>query len=154
MANNSDKEHVSETTAPNQGINDYSKDVTFQIKQEQLDIAKKWIQTGEVSIYRETFTEEKSFTIPVNREELVIEKKSNDLDNCKHRDRTKEVIRILLNEEKVEFTKQRVDIEDVSVYKQQIQDIKHIEETLKHEEPKIKVSGSAKVSEKSNPNNL
>jgi len=48
---------------------------TLQIKKEQLDIAKKWIKTGEVNIYRELITEEKNFTIPVIREELVIKKK-------------------------------------------------------------------------------
>ena len=154
MANNSDKEHALETSTPKESIDDYSKDVTLQIKQEQLDIAKKWIQTGEVNIYRETFTEEKSFTVPVNREELVIEKKSIDIGTSTHEDMTKEVIRIPLNEEKIEFTKQRVDLEDVSIYKEQIQDIKHIEETLKCEEPRVKVSGSAKVSEKSNPKNF
>lgn len=31
-------------------------------------------------------------------------------------------------------------MEDVSIYKQQIQDIKHIEETLKREEPIVKFS--------------
>ena len=48
---------------------------TLQIKKEQLDIAKEWLQTGEVNIYRETITEEKSFTVPIKREELVIKKK-------------------------------------------------------------------------------
>jgi len=33
-------------------------------------------------------------------------------------------------------------LEDVSIYKQQIQDIKHIEETLKREEPIVKFSES------------
>ena len=45
-----------------------------------------------------------------------------------------EVIRIVLSEEQVEFTKHRVALEDVSIYKQLIKDIKHIEETLRREE--------------------
>jgi uncharacterized protein (TIGR02271 family) len=56
-----------------------------------------------------------------------------------------DTIRILLNEEQVEFTtKHRVALEGVSIYKQQIEDIKHIEETLKREEPKVIISGSPK----------
>lgn len=43
---------------------------TFQIKKEELEIAKEWIKTGEVNIYMETITEEKTFTVPIKREEL------------------------------------------------------------------------------------
>ena len=46
-------------------------------------------------------------------------------------------MRILLSEEKVEFTKHKIALEDVTIYKQQIDDIKHIEATIKHEESKI-----------------
>ncbi|MBX4259505.1 YsnF/AvaK domain-containing protein [Clostridium estertheticum] len=113
---------------------------TFQIKKEQLDIAKEWLQTGEVNIYRETFTEEKTFTVPVKREELVIKKKVLVSDNSEIKNMPTEIIRIPLSEEHVEFTKQKVNLEEVSIYKQQIQDIKHIEETLKREALKVKIS--------------
>jgi len=127
------------TSKPN-----FSKGVTLQIKEEQLDLAKNWMQTGEVKIYRESFTEEKSFTVPVKREELVIEKKALASVTPEHKDGSTEVIRILLSEEQVKLTKHRVDLEDVSIYKQQIEDIKHIEKTLKREEAKVKISGSPK----------
>ncbi len=138
---------VKRSTVVNQKthIPNESKDVTLEIKQEQLDIAKKWIQTGEVKIYREVFMLKKNFTVPVKREELVIERKSIDSVIPKQKDVNAEVIRIPLSEERVEFTKHKVDLEDVSIYKQQIEDIKHIEDTLKKELPKIKVHGSPKV---------
>lgn len=142
--------YVPETSIQQQNMCDDSKDVTLQIKEEQLDIAKKWIQTEEVNIYRETFIEEKSFTVPVKREELVIEKKDLASATWEQKDAPTEVIRIPLSEEKVEFTKHRVALEDVSIYKQQIEDIKHIEETLKREEPKVRISGSPKVRDESN----
>lgn len=118
---------------------------TFQIKEEQLDIAKKWIQTGDVKIHKETFSEEKNFTIPIQREELVIEKKSIAQDASKDKDSETQIIRIPLSEEQVDFSKHKVILEDISIYKQQINDIEHIEETLKKEKPKVKVSGSPSV---------
>lgn len=127
-----------------------SENMTVQIKEEQLEIAKKWMQTGEVNIYRESFKEEKSFTVPVEREELVIEKKTLAPATEEQVDEPKEVIRIRLSEEQVEFTKHRVELEDVSIYKKEIQDIKHVEETLKKEKLRIKVSGSPKVKGESN----
>ncbi|MCB2353802.1 YsnF/AvaK domain-containing protein [Clostridium estertheticum] len=117
---------------------------TFQIKKEQLDIAKEWLQTGEVNIYRETFTEEKTFTVPVKREELVIKKKVLASADSEIKNMPTEIIRIPLSEEHVEFTKHKVNLEEVSIYKQQIQDIKHIEETLKREALKVKISDSLK----------
>lgn len=123
---------------------------TFQIKKEQLDIAKKWLKTGEVNIYREAFTEDKTFTVPVRREELVIKKKILTSDYPDIKNMPTENIRILLSEEHVEFTKHKVNLEEVSIYKQEIQDIKHIEETLKREELKVKISDSLKFLDNSN----
>lgn len=150
IKNINNAEYVPEASTPKQNP---SKNVTLQIKEEQLDLAKEWMQTGEAKIYKETFTQEKSFTVPVKYEELVIEKKDLTSSTPEHKDGPTEVIRILLSEEQVEFTKQRVAIEDVSIYKQQIEDIKHIEETLKREEPKVRISGSPKVRDESNLKN-
>lgn len=124
--------------------------IKFNIKKEQLDIAKEWMQTGEVNIYRETITEEKSFTVPIKREELVIKKKDLTTVSPQPKDNSTGVIRILLNEEHVEFNKHKVELEDVSIYKKQIQDIKHIEETLKREEPIINISESLELAHNSN----
>lgn len=126
-----------ETGIPKKNIVN-SKDVNLQIKEEQLHLAKKWIQTGEVKIYRDSFTEEKSFTVPVECEELVIEKKTLASATQEHIDGPTEIIRIRLSEEQVEFTKRRIALEDVAIYKQEIEDIKHIEETLKKEELRVK----------------
>ena len=113
-------------------------DITFKIKEEQLNIAKQWLQTADVKVYRETLISEKSFSIPVKREELVIEHVILSSSTKGQNDAPPEVIRILLSEEEVKFTKTMVYLEDVSIYKHQIEDIKHIEETLKREEPRIK----------------
>lgn len=145
---NINTEYVPETNTPKQSIFDDSENVTLQLKEEQLNIAKKWIQTGEAKIYREAFTEEKNFTVPVNREELVIEKKTFASTAPEHKDVPTEIIRIPLSEEQVELVKRRVALEDVSIYKEQIEDLKHIEETLKREESKVKISGSPKVRDK------
>jgi uncharacterized protein (TIGR02271 family) len=146
-------EYVRKINTTKQNVTEDSKNITLQIKEEQLDIAKMWIQTADVQIYREIFTENKSFTVPVKREELVIEKKALDPSIQEHKDAPTEVIRIPLSEEQVELIKHRVALEDVSIYKEQIDDIKHIEAILKKEQPDIKVSGSPKVIDKSDSKN-
>lgn len=121
--------------------------ITLQIKKEQLNIIKELIQTEEVKVYKETFSEEKTFIIPINREELVIEKINSTSSNSKTSEASPEIIRIPLSEEQVDFSKHNVTLEDVSIYKEQLQDIKHIEEILKKEQLKIKISGSPQITD-------
>ncbi|MBC2724726.1 YsnF/AvaK domain-containing protein [Desulfosporosinus sp.] len=132
-----------ETSSSNQ-TNDSIENVSLQIKEEQLDLVKKWIRTGAVTIYKESYTQEKTFTVPVKCEELVIEKKTISSANHGHIDVEVpiEVTRILLGEEQVEFKKHWVDLEDFSVYQRHINDIKHFEVTLRHEVPKLKFTES------------
>ena len=122
---------------------------TIQIKEEQLDIAKRWVETGDVKIYKETYTKQKSFTVPVTCEELIIEKVIFPSSNTGNEDVGKEVIRIPLSEEQIEFRKKNVALENVSVYKEKIEEIKHIEETLNKERAKLKISGSPQIIDKS-----
>ncbi|GFZ29843.1 hypothetical protein CSC2_03690 [Clostridium zeae] len=122
---------------------------TLQLKEEQLNIAKTWLKTGDVKTHRETITMYKTFTIPIEREVLVIEKRTFDSSLGKKKNAPPEIIKITLNEEKVDFTKQRVSLEDVSIHREHIEEIKHFEETLKKEKPMVKITGSPKVIEKS-----
>jgi uncharacterized protein (TIGR02271 family) len=113
----------------------------LQLREERLHITKKRIQTAEVNMHKESFTEEKTFTVPVTREELVIEKKYLDEDKS-------ETIRIPIKDERVEIVKHPVVLEDVSYHIDHIQENKHIEETLKKENLKIEQEGSASVIDK------
>lgn len=117
----------------NNGISD----TNIQLHEEKLDIAKKWIQTGEVNIHEEVLTEEKNITVPVNRKELVIEKKDAD--------GTVEAIRIPISEERIEIVKHPTILEDVKIFKRQYQDIKPFEETLKKEKLHVETTGDAAV---------
>lgn len=119
--------------------NTLDNDMKMQLWEERMEISKNKIQTGEVSIHKEVVTEEKNITVPVKREELVIEN-----NNDKGEENT-ETIRIPIKEERIDIHKQPVDLEDVSVNKHQYEEIKHINETLKKEVPHISVNGDVKI---------
>lgn len=112
--------------------------VTLQLREEQLDIAKKWIKTGDVDIHKEILTEEKNLTVPVSKEILVIEKKCLN----KGSDENIEVIRIPVREEQIDISKHWVVLEDVHVYKNRFEENEHIEETLKKEKLYLKTKGN------------
>jgi uncharacterized protein (TIGR02271 family) len=120
---------------------DYINNGNFKLREERLDISKEIVQTTEVNFHTESFTEEKTFTVPVTREELVIEKRF--LPEGKT-----EIIRIPIKEERVEIVKHPVALEDVTYHIEEFQENKCIEETLKKEKLKVQTEGSATVIDK------
>jgi uncharacterized protein (TIGR02271 family) len=126
----------------------------MQLREEQLDISKEKVQIGGVNMHKETFTEEKNITIPVTREELVIEKTVLDSGSHNKAEAHTEIIRIPISDERIDISKHKVELENVSVYNHKYQEKKNITETLKKETVKISTTGSAKVAnEKISKNN-
>ncbi|EPY2272904.1 YsnF/AvaK domain-containing protein [Clostridium sporogenes] len=123
-------------------------DMKMQLREEQMKISKNKIQTGKVSIHKEVLTEEENITVPVKREELVIEKTVSDPQIHDKSDVHTETIRIPIKEERIDIHKQPVTLEDVSISNHQYKEVKHITETLKKEIPHISINGDAKIVDK------
>ncbi len=82
------------------------RDMKMQLREEQMKISKSKIKTGEVSIHKEVLTEEKNITVPVKREELVIE---NTVCDPQFHDKSEghtETIRIPIKEERIDIKKE------------------------------------------------
>lgn len=119
-------------------------DMKMELREEQMKISKNKIQTGQVSIHKEVLTEEENITVPVKREELVIEKTVfNPQTHDKSDDHT-ETIRIPISKERIHIHKEPVTLEDISVKNHQYKEIEHITETLKKEIPYINTNGDVK----------
>ncbi|WP_078428012.1 YsnF/AvaK domain-containing protein [Alkalihalobacterium alkalinitrilicum] len=110
-------------------------DNTLQLREEELDIKKERVQTGEVKIHKEVVEEPKTITVPIRREEMVIEAGSD------------EVYRIPVKEEEIEINKHPVKVAEVSVSKRQIEEIQQVKETIKKETAELEVKGVADVQE-------
>ncbi|WP_332697713.1 YsnF/AvaK domain-containing protein [Halalkalibacter lacteus] len=114
---------------------------TIQIREEQLDIKKERVQTGEVKVHKEVVEEQKTFTVPIRREEMVIEAGSE------------EELRIPLKEEEIEIRKHPVQVNEVSISKRQIQEMEQVKETLKKETAHFDIKGDVDVKEEENETN-
>ncbi|AVP65428.1 YsnF/AvaK domain-containing protein [Clostridium sporogenes] len=123
-------------------------DMKMQLREEQMKISKNKIQTGKVSIHKEVLTEEENITVPVRREEIVIEKTVSDPQIHDKSDVHTETIRIPIKKERIHIHKQPVTLEDVSVSNHKYKEVKHINETLKKEIPHISINGDAKIVDK------
>lgn len=112
------------------------KEQTIQLREEQLDIKKERVQTADVKIHKEVVKEQKTFTVPIKREEMVIEAGNE------------EELRIPLKEEEVEINKHPVRVNDVSITKRQIEEMKQIKKKLKKETVYVDVEGDADIIKK------
>lgn len=116
-------------------LNNEKEKQTLQLREECLDIKKNRVQVGEVKIRKDVVEEQKTFTVPVRREEMVIEFGSD------------EEFRIPLKEEDVEISKHPVKVADVSISKRQIKEMKQVKEAVKKEIAGFDVIGTADVKE-------
>ena len=149
----------------------------ISLRQEVPQIQKQIVDIGEIRIHKRVITEEKTFTVPVTREEVTIERfprstaaqqpsqgqTASDamaLENTRahmaspaltsaEEEVLKEegILRILVREEQVIIQKQVVVVEEIVVQKQIIQETRHLVEPVKHEEVQIERVGNVLIHE-------
>ncbi len=123
---------------------------TFQVKEERLHAEKRPVETGEVNVRKEVRTETKSMEVPVQREEVIIERTpahgraaSEGIDAGDIGEG--EQIRVPVREEQITITKEPVVTEEVKVGKRTVQDTKHVSGEVRKEEIKVDQAGNVDV---------
>jgi len=123
---------------------------TIQVKEERLHAEKRPVEAGEVRVRKEVHTETKTLEVPVQREEVVIERNpvhgraategvaSGDI-------REGEEIRIPVREEEISVSKQPVVTEEVKIGKRVVQDTEHVSGQVRKEEVKVERKGDVNV---------
>jgi uncharacterized protein (TIGR02271 family) len=113
--------------------------------------------TGEVRVRKKIITEEKTITVPVIREELVVERlpvtntaDQSDLQSDQSMGKVVEInegetIRIPLRAEQVTIVKQSVVIEEVVLSKRQLQETQHVSGVVQREEAYFEREGNVPV---------
>ncbi len=103
------------------------------LREEKLDITKERVQTGDVKVHKEVVEEQKTFTVPIRREEMVIE--AGD----------EEAYRIPIKEEEVQITKKPVKVNEVSISKREVEEMEQVKEMVKKETVDIEIIGNGDV---------
>lgn len=121
---------------------------TIEVKEERLHAEKRPVEVGEVRVHKEVHTETKSIDVPVQREEIVIERKAVHGHAATSSIKEGEEIRIPVSEEKVHVTKDAVVTEEVKVGKRVVQDTEHVSGQVRKEEIRIEEKGDVDVKHK------
>jgi uncharacterized protein (TIGR02271 family) len=106
------------------------------LSEEQLDIQKRQVQAGEVSVRKTVETEHVRETVPVMHEEVTIERHAIAADDARALDRAdigEQEIRVPLMAEEVRAEKRVVPTEEVVVRTRDVTEERVIEEDLRRE---------------------
>ncbi|GAC1379333.1 MAG: YsnF/AvaK domain-containing protein [Ktedonobacteraceae bacterium] len=122
-------------------------DQKVQLKEEQLNASKESVQAGEVGIHKDVVSEEKTINVPVNREEVYIERHSVDQPVAADTPISgqDEAYRVPVSQEQVNVDKQTVVREEIGLGKRTVQDNQQVTDTVRHEEARIDRSGDVNV---------
>ncbi|MBB4823464.1 uncharacterized protein (TIGR02271 family) [Sporosarcina luteola] len=120
----------------------------MKLREERLQVDKRPIETGEVSLEKDIVTEEQSVDVPVMREEVYVERRpvtDSDVVEDINMAREDETIRIPVTEERLEVTKKPVVTEEIVVGKRQVEDVETVSDTVKREEAHLEQDGDVDI---------
>lgn len=121
---------------------------SLELHEERLNVDKERVQTGEVNVGKHVVEEEQSIDVPVEREEVYVERRPvneqtgsglNDSNGFNDKDS----IHVDVNEERVNVSKDDVVSEELVVGKRKVKDTEHVSETVRREEADIDEDNNA-----------
>jgi uncharacterized protein (TIGR02271 family) len=115
----------------------------LQLLKEVLRVNKERVQYGEVQLHKEVVSEQQTLEVPLNREEIVIERHPVAEDKTATGTiGAGETIRIPLSEERVSVEKRNVVSEEVTIGTREVQETRKIDETVRREELRTDKQGN------------
>jgi uncharacterized protein (TIGR02271 family) len=119
-------------------------ETTITLIEERLNVSKK-TSTTQYTITKEPVTEKKTVEVPVTHEELVVEKRRPPKDSSSSSSaqgpvKSKTEIKVPLNREEVEVTKEPFVKEEVVVKKKPVTETRNVSDTVTKE--RINMSGT------------
>lgn len=132
-------------------------DRRVRLHEEQLNVQKQAVQTGEVTMHKEVITETRTIDVPVTREEVVIERHALAPGQAGKPGTSStladgEVIRVPVMEEQITVQKTPIVSEEVSLGKREVTETQHVSDTIRREELHIENPQSVDVLDRTDTN--
>lgn len=136
--NDTQVNNVGETSYNNETQDNNVDEESVQLHEERLNVDKENVETGEASVDKHVVEEEQEFDVPVEREEVTIERRPvNEKVDEDFNANDDDSVHIPLHEERVKVDKENVVSEEIVIKKNKVQDTEHVSEKVRHEEADI-----------------
>ena len=120
----------------------------IQLREEELQVHKQLVETGKVRVRKEVVTEHRTIEVPVQREEIVIERHApNGAPVPDSNIGPGEEIHIPVRREQVFVEKRPVVKEEVTVGKRVVQDTERVGGEVRKEEVRVEREGDVDIRE-------
>jgi uncharacterized protein (TIGR02271 family) len=121
----------------------------IQLRGEMLRAVKQKVEKGEIRLRKDIVTENQTISVPVTREEVIVEQVSaGEARPLSGTIGDEGEIRIPVSEEKVSVVKEPVVTGEVRVQKRAVQDNQQVSDTVRHEEVRVEKQGAVDVNDK------
>ena len=121
----------------------------IQLRGEMLRAVKQKVEKGEIRLRKDIVTENQTISVPVTREEVVVEQVSaGEARPLSGTIGDEGEIRIPVSEERVSVVKEPVVTGEVRVQKRAVQDNQQVSDTVRHEEVRVEKQGAVDVNDK------
>src|SRR5512143_1544894 len=117
----------------------------IQVREEELQAHKQLVETGAVRVRKEVVTEHRTLVVPVEREEVVIERQAPTGEPAASDLRPGEEIRIPIRKEQVSVEKRPVVKEEVTIGKRVVQGTEQVGGEVRKEEVRVERAGDVGV---------
>ncbi|HEV7282341.1 MAG TPA: YsnF/AvaK domain-containing protein [Pirellulaceae bacterium] len=117
----------------------------MELREERLTPHKETTRQGEVHVRKEVVTERQTVEVPVEREEVVIERHPTAPHHATGAVGATEEIRIPVKEEHAHVEKETVSLGEVDVKKRTVRDVERVEDTVRKEQLRVDTEGQANV---------
>jgi uncharacterized protein (TIGR02271 family) len=111
------------------------------LSEEELEIRKRSRQAGEVKLHKTIETEQRTVTVPVQKERVTIERTPVAKGEASEISMEAEEISVPLHEEEVIVSKRPVAREEVRLKKEQVIEDREVTEPLRKERAEIRAEG-------------
>ncbi|MFV5938839.1 DUF2382 domain-containing protein [Mammaliicoccus sciuri] len=136
--NDTQDNNVDETSYNNETQDNNVDEESVQLHEERLNVDKENVETGEASVDKHVVEEEQEFDVPVEREEVTIERRPvNEKVDEDFNANDDDSVHIPLHKERVKVDKENVVSEEIVIKKNKVQDTEHVSEKVRHEEADI-----------------
>lgn len=116
---------------------------SIPLREEQLVVDKDNVNLGEVVVNKYTDSEVEEFDVPVERDEVTVERRPVDgepLFETYNQDDTNDdmnTIRVPITKERIKVIKEQVVTEEIIIRKEKVKDTKRISEVVSHEDIEV-----------------
>lgn len=117
----------------------------LKLREEELDIDKHRVETGDVVLHKDIIEEEQVVNVPVSHDQVVIEKKLVDREPTNEPISEEETVHIPVTAEKIDVDKHTVITEEISAYKRPVQETEQVRDVLHKEVADVETKGNADV---------